>query len=70
MCRLEAAAAELNPGARVFATDSDITLDDPGLVQGKRVLLVEDGPTVRAGAAASCRKRQAAWALPPTAASC
>lgn len=43
------AAAEYNPGARVVMTDSVILADDPAALAGKRVLAVEDGPTVTHG---------------------
>jgi len=40
---------ELNPGARVIEATSPITLEQPGMVTGKRVLVIEDGPTVTHG---------------------
>lgn len=46
---LVAAAAEHNPGARVVLTDSTIVASDPTAFAGKRVLAVEDGPTVTHG---------------------
>ncbi|MFP5286483.1 MAG: cyclic 2,3-diphosphoglycerate synthase, partial [Thermoanaerobaculia bacterium] len=42
-CRL------LNPGAQVIQCRSVIRLSDPGLVRGKRALVVEDGPTLTHG---------------------
>ncbi len=43
-------AARFNPDATVVMTDSAIRLDgDPSLVNGKRVLAIEDGPTVTHG---------------------
>ena len=39
----------LNPGALVIKTDSIATLDKPELVKGKKVLVVEDGPSVTHG---------------------
>jgi predicted GTPase len=39
----------LNPGAVVIEADSPVTLDDPGAVKGKRVLVIEDGPTLTHG---------------------
>jgi len=39
----------INPGARLIRADSPVTLDDPGQVRGKRVLVVEDGPTLTHG---------------------
>jgi predicted GTPase len=38
-----------NPGAKVLQCRSTITLDKPELVRGKRVLVVEDGPTLTHG---------------------
>ncbi len=38
-----------NPRAVVIEADSSVTLDRPELVQGKRVLVVEDGPSVTHG---------------------
>jgi predicted GTPase len=43
------AAAALNPGAQVIRTASDVTVDDPDAVRGKRVLCIEDGPTLTHG---------------------
>ena len=40
---------QLNPKALVVKTDSTATLDKPGLVRRKRVLVVEDGPSVTHG---------------------
>ena len=36
-------------GAAVVRAASPITLDDPGAVRGRRVLVVEDGPTTTHG---------------------
>jgi predicted GTPase len=41
--------ALLNPGARVTEAPSVVRLDHPERVRGKRVLVVEDGPTVTHG---------------------
>ncbi len=38
-----------NPTARVILADSIVELDNPELVKGKRVLVVEDGPTLTHG---------------------
>ncbi|MCL5038207.1 MAG: cyclic 2,3-diphosphoglycerate synthase [Chloroflexi bacterium] len=38
-----------NPGAVVIEAASPITVSDPGLISGKRVLAVEDGPTLTHG---------------------
>jgi len=41
--------AHLNPSAIVIRGESKLTVDDESLVRGKRVLTVEDGPTVTHG---------------------
>jgi predicted GTPase len=46
---LEQTIARLNPGAAVLRADSPITLADPDAVKGKRVLVIEDGPTLTHG---------------------
>ncbi len=38
-----------NPGAKVIAARSPITVTNPDLLKGKRVLVVEDGPTLTHG---------------------
>jgi predicted GTPase len=38
-----------NPGARVIKCRSVITVDQPELIEGKRALVVEDGPTLTHG---------------------
>ena len=43
------ACRQLNPKALVVKTNSTATLDKPELVRGKRVLVVEDGPSVTHG---------------------
>jgi len=40
---------ETNPGAVIIEAASSITVDNPDLVRGKRVLVVEDGPTLTHG---------------------
>ncbi len=47
--RLEASCRALNPGARIFRVDSEVTVDRPELVRGRRVLVVEDGPSITHG---------------------
>jgi predicted GTPase len=39
----------LNPKARILRANSPITVRDPDLVRGKRVLVIEDGPTLTHG---------------------
>ena len=41
--------AAVNPGAIVIDAASPITVDDPSIIRGKRVLCIEDGPTVTHG---------------------
>jgi predicted GTPase len=42
-------ARRVNPGAVQVRVASPVTLDDPGKVAGRRVLVVEDGPTITHG---------------------
>jgi predicted GTPase len=46
---VEAAVAETNPSARVIRAAGPIRVDDPDLVTGKRVLVLDDGPTITHG---------------------
>ena len=46
---IEAAAARLNPDAEVLRCDSPVTVEDVAAVAGKRVVVVEDGPTLTHG---------------------
>jgi predicted GTPase len=39
----------LNPGATIVKANSRVTVDDPGAIAGRRVLVVEDGPTLTHG---------------------
>ena len=41
--------ARVNPGAVVIDAASPITVNDPSVIRGKRVLVVEDGPTLTHG---------------------
>jgi predicted GTPase len=41
--------AAVNPGATVIQARSHITVDKPELISGKRVLVIEDGPTLTHG---------------------
>lgn len=41
--------ATANPGATVIEAESVVRLDDPDSIRGKRVLVVEDGPTTTHG---------------------
>ncbi len=46
---IEAQAARLNPGAEVLRCQSPVTVEDIDAVAGKRVVVVEDGPTLTHG---------------------
>ncbi len=39
----------INPDVKIIHADSVITVDDPDSIKGKRVLIVEDGPTITHG---------------------
>jgi len=39
----------VNPEARIIRANSPVTVEDPAAVRGKRVLVVEDGPTLTHG---------------------
>ena len=39
----------LNPAAELVQSDLEVSVDEPALIEGKRVLVVEDGPTVTHG---------------------
>ena len=45
IAEVEKAAAELNPRAMVIKARSPVTLEEGANLQGKRVLVIEDGPT-------------------------
>lgn len=47
--RLVRNCAELNPDAKIVKTKSEAVLDKPELVRDKKVLVVEDGPSVTHG---------------------
>jgi predicted GTPase len=49
VARVEASARRLNPGADILRAASPARLDDPAALAGKRVAVVEDGPTVTHG---------------------
>ncbi len=40
---------EINPNAVIIDANSPLTVDNPELIEGKRVLVVEDGPTLTHG---------------------
>jgi predicted GTPase len=49
VAQLEETIARVNPSATVAKANSKVTADDPGAIAGKRVLVVEDGPTLTHG---------------------
>lgn len=46
---LRDAAARHNPKAKLVVARSEITVDDPDLIRNRRVLVIEDGPTLTHG---------------------
>lgn len=40
---------KLSPNAKIIKADSKISVDNPELIEGKKVLIVEDGPTLTHG---------------------
>lgn len=44
-----ATARKINPGATIIKAESSLTVEDPSLIKNKRVLVVEDGPTLTHG---------------------
>jgi predicted GTPase len=49
LAQLEATIRDVNPGATVVRAASRVTVDEPDAVAGKRVLVIEDGPTLTHG---------------------
>jgi predicted GTPase len=47
--QLEDTIRAVNPGATVVKANSRVTVDDAGAIAGKRVLVIEDGPTLTHG---------------------
>ncbi|MHA2095837.1 MAG: GTPase, partial [Candidatus Hodarchaeales archaeon] len=47
--KLKESIREINPKARIIIANSPITVEDPNLILNKRVLVVEDGPTLTHG---------------------
>jgi predicted GTPase len=47
--RLVASLKDLKPGAEIVHAESPLSVDDPALIRGKKVLCVEDGPTLTHG---------------------
>ena len=46
---VRASAARVNPRAVIVEAASPVSVDEPGLIRGRRVLAVEDGPTLTHG---------------------
>jgi predicted GTPase len=40
---------EVNPGATIIMAESPVAVEQPDLIRGKRVLVIEDGPTLTHG---------------------
>lgn len=49
IAQVKANIAAVNPAAIVVEADSALTIADPSIVEGKKVLIVEDGPTLTHG---------------------
>jgi predicted GTPase len=47
--RFEETLALVNPKAKIVKTASDVRVSDPAAIAGKKVLVVEDGPTITHG---------------------
>lgn len=58
--RLARTVAEVNPAATLVRADSVITAESAHLIQGRRVLVVEDGPTLTHGGMTTGAGEQAA----------
>jgi len=68
VAELEATIAKYRPDARVVRAESELEVDEPDLIRGKRVLCIEDGPTLthggmRLGAATLAAERGGAAAI-------
>jgi predicted GTPase len=46
---IEANAARLNPRAEVIVAGSEVTAENPEVIKSKKVLVIEDGPTITHG---------------------
>jgi predicted GTPase len=49
VARVRASIRDLNPGAMVVDAASPISVEDPAAIRGRRVLAIEDGPTLTHG---------------------
>eukprot|EP00877_Chromochloris_zofingiensis_P000184 jgi/Chrzof1/10166/Cz04g31120.t1 len=43
------AAKEINPRAKVYVTNSEVSTEQPDIIKGKKVVCVDDGPTISHG---------------------
>ncbi len=57
---VEANVRRVNPGATIVKAASEVSVDRPELVRGRRVLVVEDGPTITHGQLSHAAGYQAA----------
>jgi predicted GTPase len=57
---IQANAARLNPEAEVIKAASRVEAEDPGLIRGRKVLVIEDGPSLTHGGLPFGAGRQAA----------
>jgi predicted GTPase len=49
LASVDAAISRLNPAATVLRARSEVTVESPSLIAGRRVLVIEDGPTLTHG---------------------
>ncbi len=49
LAQLDEAISELNPTATVLRACSTVSVEEPGLIAGRRVLVIEDGPSLTHG---------------------
>ncbi len=49
LAQLDVTISQLNPAATVLRASSTVTVRDPALIAGRRVLVIEDGPTLTHG---------------------
>jgi predicted GTPase len=51
----------INPGAETVSTSSEVRVDHPEMITGKKVLVVEDGPSMTHGGMSHGAGLEAAW---------
>ncbi|HOA79567.1 MAG TPA: GTP-binding protein [Defluviitaleaceae bacterium] len=49
IAKVEENIKKVNPSAKIIKAESKITVDNPDIIKGKKVLVVEDGPTLTHG---------------------